>query len=143
MTELLKIKPTDKILEIGTGSGYQAAILGELAEKVFTIEIIENLGKKAEERLKTLGYDNIVVRIGDGYKGWPDEAPFDGIIVTAAPDHIPQPLQNQLKVGGRMVIPVGHYSQELIVVTRTEKGFKKESVLPVIFVPMTGEAQSR
>ena len=143
MTELLKIKPTDKILEIGTGSGYQAAILGELAEKVFTIEIIKNLGKKAEERLKTLGYDNIVVRIGDGYQGWLEEAPFDGIIVTAAPDHIPQPLQNQLKVGGRMVIPVGDYSQELIVVTRTEKGFKKESVLPVIFVPMTGEAQSR
>ena len=143
MTELLKIKQTDKILEIGTGSGYQAAILGELAEKVFTIEIIVNLGKQAEERLKALGYDNITVRVGDGYRGWPEEAPFDGIIATAAPDHIPQPLRDQLKVGGRMVIPVGHYSQELMVITRTEKGFKEKSVLPVIFVPMTGEAQSR
>ena len=142
MTEYLGLKGGEKILEIGTGSGYQAAILAEIAAEVYTIEIIQSLGDNAQKKLKSLGYKNIHVKIGDGYQGWQEHAPFDGVIVTAAPVHIPQPLIDQLKTGGRMIIPVGDYYQELILITKQKDGsIKKKSVLPVIFVPMTGEAQ--
>ena len=113
MTELLELKGNEKVLEIGTGSGYQAAILAELAKEVYTIEIIESLALRAKNRLLELGYQNIRVKAGDGYLGWPEAAPFDAIIITAAPDHIPKPLVEQLKEGGRMVVPVGSYTQEL------------------------------
>jgi protein-L-isoaspartate(D-aspartate) O-methyltransferase len=141
MTEALGLKGGEKVLEVGTGSGYQAAVLAEIVDDVYTIEIVEPLGLEAEERLKRLHYNNVHVRIGDGYRGWPEAAPFDAIIVTAAPDHIPRPLIDQLKVGGRLVVPVGDRNQELIQVTRTERGFDKKSILPVRFVPMTGEAR--
>ncbi len=143
MTELLDLKGGEKILEIGTGSGYQAAILAEIVAEVYTIEIVESLARTADERLQGLGYRNITVRFGDGYKGWKEHAPFDGVIVTAAPDHIPQPLVDQLKVGGRMVIPVGDFFQELKLLTKTESGVKEKNVIPVRFVPMTGEAQEK
>ena len=141
MTEQIDIDENEKVLEIGTGSGYQAAILGEIAKEVFTIEIVPELGKKAGEILQRLNYSNVHVRIGDGYLGWPEEAPFDAIIVTAAPDHVPQPLVDQLKVGGRMMIPVGEFSQDLILLERTEKGIERKHKIPVRFVPMTGEAE--
>ncbi len=143
MTELLNMKEGEKILEIGTGSGYQAAILAEIAKEVYTIEIICPLAQRAESTLKELGYDNVTVRCADGYQGWKEHAPFDGVIVTAAPDHIPQPLVDQLKAGGRLVIPVGDVFQELMVVTKTESGTKKMNVIPVRFVPMTGEAEKK
>jgi protein-L-isoaspartate(D-aspartate) O-methyltransferase len=143
MTELLEPKPTDKVLEIGTGSGYQAAVLAGLVKEVYTIEIVPLLAETADERLQNLGYKNITVKCGDGYQGWEEHAPFDGVIVTAAPDHIPQPLVDQLAEGGRLVIPVGDFFQELVVLTKTEKGIKKRSVIPVRFVPMTGEAEKR
>lgn len=141
MTEHLLIDADDKVLEIGTGSGYQAAILAELVKEVYTIEIIESLGRRAEKLIDDIGYENVHVRIGDGYKGWPEEAPFDAIMVTAAPDHVPKPLIDQLKVGGSLLLPVGRYYQELIRITKTPKGLKEETLLPVRFVPMTGEAQ--
>jgi len=141
MTELAELKPDSKVLEIGTGSGYQAAILAEICKEVCTIEIIEKLGRKAEEKLKDLGYKNIFVKIGDGYQGWKDHAPFDAIIVTAAPEHIPQPLLDQLKLGGRLIIPVGELFQELVLVRKSEKGITKENITGVRFVPMTGEAE--
>lgn len=143
MTELLGLKGGEKILEIGTGSGYQAAILAEIAKEVYTIEIICSLAELSEERLKEMGYENITIRCADGYQGWKENAPFDGVIVTAAPDHIPQPLVDQLKVGGRLVIPVGDVFQELMVITKTETGIKKMNAIPVRFVPMTGEAEKR
>jgi protein-L-isoaspartate(D-aspartate) O-methyltransferase len=143
MTELLQLKGEEKVLEIGTGSGYQAAILAELVKEVYTIEIIESLARAAEERLNRLGYRNIKVKYGDGYLGWPEASPFDAIIVTAAPEHIPQPLIEQLKMGGRMVIPVGEEYQELLLVTKTEQGTEIKKIIPVIFVPMRGKAQSR
>ena len=141
MTELLGLKDGDKVLEIGTGSGYQAAVLGEIVKEVYTIEIICSLAETAEKRLKEMGYENITVECGDGYQGWEEHAPFDGVIVTAAPDHIPQPLVDQLKVGARLVIPVGDVFQELMVITKTETGIKKMNAIPVRFVPMTGEAE--
>ena len=140
MSELAHVKPGDRVLEVGTGSGYQAAVLAEMGVKVFSIEIVEPLAKRAKATLTELGYD-VAVRHGDGYAGWPEHAPFDAVVVTAAPPKIPEPLKQQLAVGGRLVIPVGKYAQSLIVVTRTENGFEEESVLPVRFVPMTGEAQ--
>jgi len=140
MTEALELKPKDKVLEIGTGSGYQAAVLAELVAAVYSIEIVSPLGEAAMERLKHLGYSNIQVRIGDGYRGWPESAPFDGIMVTAAPDHIPPALIDQLAEGGRLVLPVGRFFQELVRVRRTPKGIKQENLLPVRFVPMVGEA---
>ncbi|MBI4651036.1 protein-L-isoaspartate(D-aspartate) O-methyltransferase [Candidatus Desantisbacteria bacterium] len=140
MTEVLNVKPDEKVLEIGTGSGYQAAILSELAKEVYTIEIIEVLGKKAEKTLKDLGYKNVKVKIGDGYKGWIEYAPYDVIIVTCAPDRIPEPLVKQLKDGGRMIIPVGEsYNQELIMIEKINGIVSQKGVLPVIFVPMTGD----
>jgi len=141
MTELLGLKGNEKVLEIGTGSGYQAAILAEIAKEVYTIEIISSLAKSAEIRLKSMGYKNIAIRAGDGYKGWPEHAPFDCIMVTAAPEHIPAPLVNQLKVGGKLVIPVGSMFQELKVITKTVGGYEEADIIPVRFVPMTGEAQ--
>lgn len=143
MSELLGLKGREKVLEIGTGSGYQAAILAEIAKEVYSIEIICPLAESAESILKELEYKNVTVKCGDGYQGWKEHSPFDGIIVTAAPDHIPQPLVDQLKIGGRLVIPVGELFQELILVTKTEKGIKKENVIPVRFVPMTGEAEKK
>jgi protein-L-isoaspartate(D-aspartate) O-methyltransferase len=141
MTEALELKPRDRVLEIGTGSGYQAAILAELAAGVYSIEIIEALAKEAEARLRRLGYSNVQVRAGDGYRGWPEAAPFDAIIVTAAPGHIPQPLVDQLREGGRMVLPLGRWDQELVRLRRSRGRILRESLLPVRFVPMTGEAE--
>ncbi|MCK4403953.1 MAG: protein-L-isoaspartate(D-aspartate) O-methyltransferase [candidate division Zixibacteria bacterium] len=143
MTELLGLKGGEKILEIGTGSGYQAAILAEIAKEVYTIEIICSLAELSEKRLQEMAYENVTIRCADGYQGWKEYAPFDGVIVTAAPDHIPQPLVDQLKVGGRLVIPVGDVFQELMVITKTETGIKKMNAIPVRFVPMTGEAEKR
>ena len=139
MTELLELKGNEKVLEIGTGSGYQAAILAELAKEVYTIEIIELLAFMAKERLSELGYQNVKVKAGDGYLGWPEAAPFDAIIVTAAPDHVPKPLIDQLKEGGRMVVPVGTYTQELKKIVKRSGKMETLDVIPVLFVPMTGE----
>lgn len=138
MTQAMELKGGEKVLEIGTGSGYQAAVLAEIAGEVYTIEIICELARRATALLKELGYQNIHCRCGDGYQGWPDVAPFDAIIVTAAPDHIPQPLIDQLKVGGRLVIPVGEQVQNLLLIRRTATGIEKKTLLPVLFVPMTG-----
>jgi len=139
MTELLELKGKEKVLEIGTGSGYQAAVLAELAKEVYTIEIIEPLALSAQKHLQELGYRNIKVKAGDGYLGWPQYAPFDAIIVTAAPDHIPQPLINQLIEGGRMVLPVGNYPyQELKMIIKKSGKPEISDILPVLFVPMTG-----
>ena len=137
MSQALELKPTDKVLEIGTGSGYQAAVLGELVREVYTIEIVKELADRATKTLAEGGYKNIHVRHGDGYAGWPEHAPFDAIMVTAAPDHVPQPLVDQLAPGGRMVIPVGDYFQELRLIQRTEKGVVERSTLSVRFVPLT------
>jgi len=147
MTELLQIGPESRVLEIGTGSGYQAAVLAEIAAAVFSIEIVPELGRDAQALLAELGYDNVTVRVGDGYRGWPGETPFDGIIVTAAPSRVPQPLLDQLAVGGRLVIPVGGLFQQLEVYTRREGDtpstarYDREVVFGVRFVPMTGEAE--
>jgi len=145
MTEQLKLRPADRVLEIGTGSGYQAAILGEMVKQVYTIEIVEALGKRAAETLKRLGYKNVTTKIGDGYRGWPEHQPFDAIIVTCAPDHIPQPLKDQLNEGGRMVIPVGEpgWRQELYLLQKRRGKIVETAVLPVAFVPMTGEAEGK
>ncbi len=143
MTEQLQVKPGDRVLEIGTGSGYQAAVLAEIADSVFTIEIIPELAEQAERILKTLSYKNIVVKQGDGYHGWEEKAPFDVIMVTAAPPRIPPKLLEQLKAGGRMVLPIGEYVQELVVVDKNANGVTMENVLPVRFVPMTGKIQEK
>lgn len=142
MTHLLQPARGHRVLEVGTGSGYQAAVLAELVAFVHTIEIVEPLGAEARERLATLGYRNVEVRIGDGYRGWPEHAPFDGILVTAGADHIPQPLVQQLKPGGRMVIPVGPADmvQELTVIEKKADGsLERRTVIPVRFVPLTRE----
>jgi protein-L-isoaspartate(D-aspartate) O-methyltransferase len=140
MTEALNLKRTDKVLEIGTGSGYQAAILAEICDSVFTIEIFPKLGNKTIELFAELGYKNIFVKIGDGYKGWPEHAPFDAIIVTCSPTHIPQPLQDQLAEGGRMIIPVGETHFQSLVLLEKKKGkLREEKVLPVRFVPMISD----
>ncbi len=144
MTQLARTRPNARALDVGTGSGYQAAVLAELVERVYSIEIVRSLADSARARLKSLEYDNIQVRFGDGYGGWPEHAPFDVIIVAAAPDHIPQPLIEQLAPGGRLVIPVGTYSQNLMVVEKQPDGsIRKRSVAPVRFVPMTGELGHR
>jgi protein-L-isoaspartate(D-aspartate) O-methyltransferase len=144
MTEALELRPNDSVLEIGTGSGYQAAVLAEIVYKVYSIEIVEPLGKKADKLLKALGYKNISVRIGDGYQGWPKEAPFDAIIVTAAPPEIPQKLVEQLKEGGRMIVPVGEDFQQLELLLKKKGGeIEKKKLLPVRFVPMTGNPKGK
>lgn len=141
MTEELQLKKTDKVLEIGTGSGYQAAILAELADQVLTIEIVEPLARQAEQTLAELGYKNIRVRRGDGYQGWPEEAPFDAIIVTAAPDHVPRPLLDQLAVGGRLILPVGRDVQTLELHRRTAEGYEHKSLTLVRFVPLVRQEE--
>jgi protein-L-isoaspartate(D-aspartate) O-methyltransferase len=141
MSELLEVGPGDKVLEIGTGSGYQAAVLAAMGVEVFTVEIRQGLCERAEVILADLGYDNAHVRCGDGYGGWPEEAPFAGVIVTAAPDRIPEPLIEQLAVGARMVIPLGDFYQQLMVIKKTDDGVEERSVIPVRFVPMTGEIE--
>ncbi len=143
MTELADLKRDERVLEIGTGSGYQAAVLAELAGDVYTIEILNPLAERARATLERLKYKNVHVRAGDGYRGWPEKAPFDAILVTAAADRIPQPLMDQLAEGGKLVMPVGKVEelQSLTVVTRKAGRFEKQEVLPVRFVPMTGEVQ--
>ena len=143
MTQALQLAPDARVLEIGTGSGYQTAVLAELAATVHSIEIVPPLASRATAALAEMGYDNVHVREGDGYAGWPEAAPFDAIMVTAAPDHVPQPLVDQLAVGGRMIVPVGEHRQTLTVLTRTDEGVTEEAALPVLFVPMTGEAERR
>lgn len=139
MTQTLALQGTEKILEIGTGSGYQAAILAEIVPEVFTIEIVESLAEEAERTLRELGYRNIHIRVGDGYRGWPEEAPFDVIVVTAAPDHVPQPLLDQLEVGGRLILPVGRNLQTLELYQRTTGGYEREIITLVRFVPLVRE----
>ena len=141
MTEALELRPQDRVLEIGTGSGYQAAVLSLLAREVCSMEIIERLGQEAGVRLEQMGYRNVRVRIGNGYRGWPEAAPFDAIIVTAAPPDVPAALVEQLRVGGRMLIPVGSFAQDLLRLRRTAKGIERENLLPVRFVPMVPEGQ--
>jgi protein-L-isoaspartate(D-aspartate) O-methyltransferase len=142
MTEKLDPQPKDRMLEIGTGSGYQAAVLAELVARVYTIEIVEPLAERARADLQRLGYTNVLVRAGDGYLGWPDAAPFDAIIVTCAPDKVPQPLIEQLKDGGRMIIPIGEtWEQQLVLLRKRGQRLEQTAVLPVRFVPMTGAAQ--
>jgi len=141
MTEALQLTPASRVLEVGTGSGYQAAVLAEIAQSVYTIEIVGELAQEAKKTLSELGYRNVQVRHGDGYRGWPEAAPFDGIIVTAAPDHVPQPLVDQLKMGGRMVIPVGGQDeiQQMTVITKTASGVVSRQTIPVRFVPLVRE----
>ncbi len=136
MTESIDPKHSDRVLEIGTGSGYQAAVLSRLVKEVYSIEIVESLGREAQKRLKDLGYDNVTVRIGDGYKGWPEKAPFDAIVVTAAPPEIPQALIDQLAEGGRMVVPVGTAFQELLLIEKKKGEITKRVITAVRFVPM-------
>jgi protein-L-isoaspartate(D-aspartate) O-methyltransferase len=141
MTEALGLRGGDTVLEVGTGSGYQAAVLAEIAAHVYTIEIVAPLAEEARERLARLGYRNVEVRAGDGYQGWPEKAPFDAVMVTAAAPRVPEPLKQQLKDGGRLVIPVGESDQEVMVITRKGTGYAEERVLPVRFVPMMGKVR--
>ena len=141
MTELLDLGSDSRVLEIGTGSGYQAAVLAEIAAQVFSIEIVEPLAERARGLLESLGYTNVSVRAGDGFQGWPEEAPFDAIVLTAAPPAIPPPLLEQLRVGGRLVAPVGRLDQDLVLIVKQEDGVQRRRIIPVRFVPMTGEAQ--
>lgn len=136
MSEAAAIEPDDVVLEIGTGSGYQTAVLAELARTVYSIELIPELAKQGAAVLQALGYANVHVRQGDGYAGWPEHAPYDAIIVTAAPPEVPQALRDQLRVGGRLVVPVGTAWQELVVIERTPDGFRERTLFPVRFVPM-------
>jgi protein-L-isoaspartate(D-aspartate) O-methyltransferase len=143
MTQALKPRPEDRVLEVGTGSGYQAAVLAGLVREVYTIEIVAPLGERARDDLARLGYRNVQVRIGDGYEGWPEHAPFDAIIVTCSPEHVPPPLVEQLRDGGRMIIPVGdpRRGQELVLLEKRGGKVVRRGVMPVRFVPMTGRAQ--
>jgi protein-L-isoaspartate(D-aspartate) O-methyltransferase len=136
MTEYLELTGKERVLEIGTGSGYQAAVLSQLADSCWSIEVVEELARESSALLKSLGYSNVYVKWGDGYKGWPEHAPFDRIIITAAPETIPEKLVEQLAVGGRMVLPVGSHFQDLILITKTARGIRKRSIIPVRFVPM-------
>jgi len=141
MTEALGLQRGERVLEIGTGSGYQAAVLARIASQVFSIEIVAPLAEEASARLRRLGCDNVHVRAGDGYLGWPEEAPFDAVIITAAAPRIPEPLKQQLRDGGRLIVPVGEDWQELVLVTRRGDAFDERRVLPVRFVPMTGKVR--
>jgi protein-L-isoaspartate(D-aspartate) O-methyltransferase len=141
MTQALELKGRERVLEVGTGSGYQAAVLAEIVPEVYTIEILPELGGQAASTLERLGYRNIYFRIGDGYTGWPEHEPYDRIIVTAAPERVPQPLIDQLKIGGRMIIPIGRMEQELAVLEKESAGITRRFTIPVRFVPMTGKAQ--
>lgn len=140
MTEVLDLNKSSKVLEVGTGSGYQAAILSQICDSVYTIEIFESLGKQAHKLLKDIGYDNVKVKVGDGYEGWPEHSPFDAILATCAPTHIPQALKDQLKEGGKMVIPVGEsYAQELVLLEKRNGKIEKKNIISVRFVPMINE----
>lgn len=141
MVESLHLDQKKSVLEVGTGSGYQTAILAELVEQVYTIEIIHPLADQTAQILRALGYRNVVQRVGDAYQGWPEKAPFHAIVVTAAPDHVPKPLLEQLTLGGRLILPVGVATQHLLLIERTPDGFAQTNLLPVRFVPMTGEAE--
>jgi protein-L-isoaspartate(D-aspartate) O-methyltransferase len=141
MTQAMQLKGNERVLEIGTGSGYQAAVLAEIAQEVYTVEILDELSQRAAGTLQTLGYRNIHFKVGDGYQGWPEYAPYDCVIVTAAPDHVPQPLVDQLKIGGRMIIPVGRFEQNLLLIEKGASGISRRSTIPVRFVPMTGRAE--
>ncbi|MBK7014980.1 MAG: protein-L-isoaspartate(D-aspartate) O-methyltransferase [Sulfuritalea sp.] len=146
MSDLLDLSPGDKVLEVGTGSGYQAAVLAELGARVFSIEILAGLSREADRALRAAGYSGVLLRVGDGWAGWPEQAPFDAIVVTAAPETIPPPLVDQLRVGGRMVIPLGPQgaAQELVVAEKQADGsMVRRRVLPVAFVPFTGEGTRR
>jgi protein-L-isoaspartate(D-aspartate) O-methyltransferase len=144
MAEALRLRGDDRVLEVGTGSGYQTAVLAELARDVFSIEIVKPLAEQAAAKLKEQGYTHVQVRADDGYQGWPEHAPYDAILVSAAPDHIPQPLVDQLAVGGRLILPVGKkFFQSLLLIQRTPSGYERTTLLPVAFVPMTGEAEER
>jgi protein-L-isoaspartate(D-aspartate) O-methyltransferase len=143
MTQALELRGSERVLEIGTGYGYQAAVLAEIVSEVYTIEILPKLQERAQTILDKLGYRNIRFRVGDGYLGWPEHAPFDRIIVTAAPEEVPQPLLDQLSDGGRMIIPLGSLSQELVVFEKQGSKIKRRSTIPVRFVPMTGKAQEK
>jgi protein-L-isoaspartate(D-aspartate) O-methyltransferase len=142
MSELADIQPGDKVLEVGTGSGYQAAILATLGAQVFSIEIDELLARTARERLAKLGF-KVEVRQGDGYAGWPEHAPFDAVVITAAPPHVPEPLESQLAENGHLVVPLGERAQDLWLLTRTNSRIERSQVMPVRFVPMTGKARDR
>lgn len=136
MTEAAALRPEYRVLEIGTGTGYQTAILAEIVKEVYTIEVSEKLSQSAARRLSDLGYKNVHFKVGDGYAGWPEEAPFDAAIITAAPSVIPEVVADQLKIGGRMVVPIGDFFQELSLITKKESGLDRKSLLPVRFVPM-------
>ncbi len=141
MTEALQLKKSDRVLEIGTGSGFQAAVLGKIVDSVYTIEIIEELALKAKKRLSNLGYDNVIVMTGDGYYGWPEKAPFNAVMVTAGAEEIPMALVEQLEHGGRMIIPVGPHNavRQLVLVTKRKNKICKRNLMPVRFVPFTRE----
>jgi protein-L-isoaspartate(D-aspartate) O-methyltransferase len=141
MSELMQLRGGERVLEIGTGSGYQAAVLSGLAAEVYSIEIVRELAEKAQSTLKEAGCNNVWVRWGDGYAGWPEKAPFAAIMVTAAADRIPEKLVDQLEIGGRLVIPVGNVSQDLLLCVKTSEGLTQKSIIPVLFVPMTGKIQ--
>ncbi len=145
MTEAAQLDANDKVLEVGTGSGYQAAVLGEIVHEVYTIEIIKPLARKASELLSQLEYTNIKVKHGDGYRGWDEAAPFDAILITAAAPEIPQPLVDQLKIGGHLIMPLGNTSraQNLVVLTKTKEGLERRFITGVVFVPMTGEIRKK
>jgi protein-L-isoaspartate(D-aspartate) O-methyltransferase len=140
MTQALELQGTERVLEIGTGSGYQAAVLAEIVTEVYTIEILPQLHEQAAALLAKLGFRNIHLRTGDGYMGWPEHAPFDRIIVTAAPEYVPQPLIDQLKEGGRLIVPLGKINQDLVIIKKEKAGITRQTTIPVRFVPMTGEA---
>lgn len=142
MSEALQLTPQQTVLEIGTGSGYQTAVLSGLVREVYSIEIVSELAVRSSLLLAELGFQNVHVREGDGYHGWPEQAPFDAVIVTAAPDHIPQPLVDQLRLGGRLVVPVGRWDQDLLVLTRTPSGLHEESRIAVRFVPLTRHSRT-
>jgi protein-L-isoaspartate(D-aspartate) O-methyltransferase len=142
MTSLLDLKRGDKVLEIGTGTGYHAAVLSRIAREVYSIEIVGPVANQASKRLQVLGYHNVVVRVGDGYRGWPEKKPFDAILLSAAPPQIPKPLLDQLRVGGKMVAPVGGFFQDLQVITKTAEGLEKRTIIPVRLSPMKGKAQN-
>jgi protein-L-isoaspartate(D-aspartate) O-methyltransferase len=141
MTSLLDLDGRDRVLEVGTGSGYHAAVLSRIARKVYSIEINRPVAAQAEKRLKHLGYNNVDIRVGDGYQGWPEEAPFDAILLSAAPPHIPKPLIDQLRVGGKMVVAEGDFIQDLLVITKTREGVERRTVIPVRLAPMTGRVR--
>jgi protein-L-isoaspartate(D-aspartate) O-methyltransferase len=141
MTSLLGLKRGDKVLEVGTGSGYHAAVLSRIAREVYSIEIVPTVASQATKRLSVLGYHNVEVRVGDGYRGWPEKGPFDAILLSAAPTQIPKPLLDQLREGGKMVAPVGGFFQDLLVITKTSEGLEKRTVIPVRLSPMKGRAQ--